>query len=58
MYLKAPEDISDKIAVHSITAVPYSKWSLDHIKPQEFCVIRNGTCVPSTYEIPPDTTKV
>lgn len=58
MVLQAPENVTDKIAVHSITAIPYGKWSLDHIRPQEFCVIRNGSCVPSAYEFPPDSMKV
>lgn len=58
LVVEAPEEISDKIAIHSIIAVPYGKWSLDYIRPEEYCVVRNGTCVPSTYEIPPDSTKV
>ncbi|ODM92460.1 Laminin subunit alpha [Orchesella cincta] len=58
LVLQAPDNVTDKIAIHSITAVPYGKWSLDHIRPTEYCVIRNGTCVASAFEMPPDSTKI
>lgn len=48
----------DRIAVNSVTAIPLGRWSLDHITPRQYCIVKNGTCVTSVYEVPPGSIKV
>ncbi len=48
----------DRIAINTVTAIPLGRWSLDHITPRQYCIVKNGTCVSSGYEIPPGSIKV
>lgn len=48
----------DRIAINKVTAIPLGRWSLDHITPREYCVVKNGTCVVSGYELPPGGIRV
>lgn len=51
-------DEGTHVAIYSITAIPYSDWSVDLITPSPVCVIRNGHCVQSTFLVAPDSKKV
>ncbi|XP_008557031.1 laminin subunit alpha [Microplitis demolitor] len=46
------------IAVESIVAIPYERWSLDYIKPKSVCVRKNGKCVQGIFPGGADAKKV
>jgi laminin alpha 3/5 len=56
--LESEPDSNERVAVHSITAIPLGKWSLDQIRPKDYCIVKNGTCIASNYLLPPDSTKI
>ncbi|XP_047345121.1 laminin subunit alpha isoform X1 [Vespa velutina] len=49
---------TSNIAIHSIVAIPYHRWSLDYIKPRSICVRKNGKCVQGFFPGAADSKKI
>ncbi|KAH0550044.1 laminin subunit alpha [Cotesia glomerata] len=49
---------NSNIAVDSVVAIPYERWSLDYIKPKSVCVRKNGKCVQGIFPGGADAKKV
>ena len=42
------------VGIDSIVAIPIEDFSLDYVTPVGQCVKKDGVCLPSTYQDPPD----
>lgn len=49
---------NSNVAINSIVAIPYGKWSLDYIKPKSECVRKNGKCVQGFFPDAADAKKI
>ncbi|XP_075229000.1 laminin subunit alpha [Lycorma delicatula] len=46
------------IAIDSIVAIPYDKWSTDYIRPKPSCVQEDGKCVDLDFVTPPESKRI
>ncbi|XP_026299731.1 laminin subunit alpha [Apis mellifera] len=49
---------TSNVAIDSIIAIPYNKWSLDYVKPKSICVRKNGKCVKGQFPGAADAKKI
>ncbi|PBC25348.1 Laminin subunit alpha [Apis cerana cerana] len=49
---------TSNVAIDSIIAIPYNKWSLDYVKPKSICVRKNGKCIKGQFPGAADAKKI
>lgn len=46
------------VAIKSVTPIPYEQWSVDFIQPRPMCILKDGSCIESTFLTAPDSKKI